>query len=404
VQFFVGRMGPEWVRRLPSVIAGVATVALIMILGRIWFSAGAGLAAGLFMAMSPMHIRYSQEVRPYSLALCLICASLLALEIYATNHRRAYALAWCALVFLAGSTLYFAGMIAATTGIFRIFIDRDDRLRALWRRLPLIILVWVVLYAPWLDVVRHAAKIPSPEPADTLDRWWWQYRLQSLGTGNENVRESVNLGSWLFWLAVVTGVVRSVRVRLLRVASFMLIAGTAMEVVVLQIHPHFSTVRYLLPSWPAAFILAGAGVAFVGRHWATRPVAGALLAIYVGYSAIKIGDYYRSERSEWRDIALYVHSRVKPGDRVIAANTWVMRNFGYYWRRLPRFADVPVDRYFQFNDDTAGPVWIVSAQCTPRSALLSTGLMQRFPQTEAAEVRYVRPGQRVSMREELCPE
>src|SRR6266540_2037998 len=37
VQFMVGRIGPEWMRRLPSVIAGVGTVAAIMLLGRFWF-------------------------------------------------------------------------------------------------------------------------------------------------------------------------------------------------------------------------------------------------------------------------------------------------------------------------------------------------------------------------------
>ncbi|HEY3054278.1 MAG TPA: glycosyltransferase family 39 protein [Thermoanaerobaculia bacterium] len=404
VQFIVGRIGPEWVRRLPSVIAGVGTVAAVMLLGRFWLSTSAGLAAGLLMAVAPTHVWYSQEVRPYALGLFWICASLVALEIDAISQRRVWAGAWCGLVFLAGSTLYFAGMIAAAAGIFRIFIDRHDRLRWLWRRLPLIVLIWTILYAPWLTVVRHVATSPSPGPSEKLGKWWWMSRLQSLGVGNEIVIEPIDLGSWTFWFCVAIGTIISARFRLLRVAAFMFIVGTAMEIALLQIHPYYSSVRYLLPSWPAAFVLGGAAIAFLSRYRLARPIAVAALVLYVGYAAIKLPEYYRGQRSDWLSIATYVHNRVKPGDRVIATNNWVIRNFGYYWSRLPAVEKVSFSRYWQLDEDLVGPAWIVTGQCSPRDAVKPAGVMKRFPVTELAEVRYLRPGQRLSMREEFCPE
>jgi hypothetical protein len=306
---------------------------------------------------------------------------------------------------MAGTTLYFAGLVAAATGVFRVFIDRRDRLRPIWRRLPLIVLLWTVLYAPWMSVVHHAATSPSPQGPDKLNWRWWRVRLQSLGAGNESVIEPVDFGSWTFWLAVTIGIVVSLRIKLLRIATFMLLCGTALEIAVLQIHPHYSAVRYLLPAWPASFVLAGAGAAVLARHWALRPVAVALLIVFVGFASIKLAQYYRGvERSDWKRIATYVHARVKPGERVIATNNWVIRNFGYYWDQMPLVDRVFFGRYWQLDEDVVGPAWIVSGQCRPRDAVKGAGVMMRLPTTELAEVRYLRPGHRLSMREEFCPE
>src|SRR5712691_3557104 len=86
VQFVIGRRGPEWVRRLPSVIAGAASVGLIIVLGTWWSSWRTGAFAGLLLAVSPTHVFYSQQVRPYASALFYIVGSLVALELYAKTR------------------------------------------------------------------------------------------------------------------------------------------------------------------------------------------------------------------------------------------------------------------------------------------------------------------------------
>ena len=109
IQFAVGRVGgPDWIRRVPNISFGIASVGLLMLLGSWWCSRSAGLISGLLFALSPMHVRYTQEVRPYSSGLFFLIASLVALELYARTQRRRWAITWAVLVFLTGSTLYFA--------------------------------------------------------------------------------------------------------------------------------------------------------------------------------------------------------------------------------------------------------------------------------------------------------
>lgn len=54
--------------RLPSVLFGIGTVILTYYLGKNLFNKKVGIIAGLLLAVSPLHIYYSQEARMYSLS------------------------------------------------------------------------------------------------------------------------------------------------------------------------------------------------------------------------------------------------------------------------------------------------------------------------------------------------
>lgn len=405
VHFAIERAGaPEWVHRVPSAACGIATVALVMILGFLWEGEAAGVAAGLFLAIAPMHVRYSQEVRPYSMAIFFLCASLVALELYARKRRIGWAVAWFVLVWLAGSTLYFAGLIAVATSIFRIAVDRRGALEPLWSRFPLIVLAWAILYAPWLPIVMRLVEERRPFAPEKLSWPWWRLRLQTLATGD--VRwEDVTLGSWTFWACVALGAVVAVRRRMLWIAAFWFFVGTALQIFILHVRPHYSAPRYLMSSWPAAFILAGAAIAWLLRWNAGRAVVPFVLLLFGGYATLTLQAYFRgSERSEWRDVAEYVHERARPGESVIVTNNWAQRNFGYYWERLPARPGVWVLRFEPELVPRTGPLWIVTGQCWPREPIRKAGLMHRWEMTEMAEVRYLRAGETLSMTDELCPE
>jgi uncharacterized membrane protein len=394
----------EWARRLPAVIFSTFTVIFLMFLGRWWHSPAAGIAAGVLLAVSPSHIRYSQEVRPYAMGIFFLAGALVALELYAMTRRRGWAVWWFALVFLSGATLYLAGLVAAIASIARIVIDRRETLRNLWRGFPLIAIAWTILYAPWLGVVLAAARAQPPAPPERLSWWWWQHRLQAFGTGAESF-QPVSLGSWLFWLVVLLGVVASFRAPRLRTATVWLVGGFAATVIILQLRPHYAnSPRYLLAAMLAAPLLAGAGIATLWRRVPGKAVSVVLIAAIASFSGITLDAYYRGDRPDWRAIAVYVHQRAKPGDTVILTNNWVVRNFGFYWQRLPERSDVRVERFILQARDFAGPAWIVTGQCRARAPLEKIGVIYRHPVTELAEVRYVREGQSVSMGEELCPE
>jgi mannosyltransferase len=404
LQHVLWRAGvPEWQRRVPSVLFGTATAALLIFLGWQWFSPGAGLVAGFLLAVAPIHIRYSQEVRPYAFAVFLLVAALVALEQYARTSKRVWAVSWFVLVLLAGGTLYFAGMTAGVVSIVRIFMSRNDSLHALWRRLPLIFLGWVVLYAPWLGIILQVVRRNPIVAREKLTGAWWLYRLQAFGTGDVPYTP-VSLGSWFFWGAVAVGIVVSLRQRMLRVATLWFVGCLILSVIVLQLRPHYPSPRYLMPAVIGAFILAGASVATLWQWRVARPLAVAIVVLFVGYAAVTLDRYYSGTRSDWRGIAQFVYDRVKPGETVILANPWVVRNFGFYWQTFPKKETVFVERFESSHRDFVGPAWIVTGQCQIRPVLFPVGMMLESPMTEYSQVRYLRPGQRLSMTEEICPE
>jgi mannosyltransferase len=59
--------GQEWLLRLPSALAGVASLGLFYLLGQVLFDRPTALLATALLALSPLHLWYSQEARFYAL-------------------------------------------------------------------------------------------------------------------------------------------------------------------------------------------------------------------------------------------------------------------------------------------------------------------------------------------------
>ena len=405
MQHVLGKLGvPEWVRRLPSALAGAATIFLVYLLGRWWFDPLAGVIGSTLLAFATNHLRYSQEVRPYSLAFFFIAFGLVALERYSQTQYRRWAFVWGANVWLAGAWLYLGGVIVAAASLVRIFIGRKDDLAWVWKRLPLFILVWTLLYSPWLPTIFTAARYGSPQPAEELNWSWWQHRLQVFGTGDWK-NEPVTVGSWLFWIAVVIGIAASIRYPRLRTATAWFLGGAVLTVLFLQLRPHYQTPRYLMPAWIGSFPLAGAGLSVLISRRAVQIIGAAFLATIVAFDVATVTTYFRGERPEWRNVAAYVYEHAQPGQTVVATNNWVVRNFGWYWRMHPLPEGVRVERFSVDQSELRGPAWIVTGGCFPRAILKdATEVRASWPMTELAEVRFLCDGCALSRREEWCPE
>lgn len=68
VHFFLQVSREEWWIRLPSLIAGIGTIAILYLMLEEKYDRKVASVAALLLATSPFHIFYSQELRPYSLA------------------------------------------------------------------------------------------------------------------------------------------------------------------------------------------------------------------------------------------------------------------------------------------------------------------------------------------------
>lgn len=82
------RLGTEeWLLRLPSALAGIASLVLLYLLGRELFDRPTALLATALLALSPLHLWYSQEARFYALVVFLtLGATYFAIRALKHNH------------------------------------------------------------------------------------------------------------------------------------------------------------------------------------------------------------------------------------------------------------------------------------------------------------------------------
>ncbi len=117
----------ETALRMPSLIAGILTIAVLGVLGWEFGLPWLGIGAAWFLALHPWHIRYSTEAKGYSLCLLFICLAIIGL-IRAIRHNRIGSWVMFALA-EAAFLLSFAGSIYVAVALnFMVVIE------CLWRR------------------------------------------------------------------------------------------------------------------------------------------------------------------------------------------------------------------------------------------------------------------------------
>ncbi len=142
----------EWAGRLPSVLAGIATIPAIFLLARELFDSRTGLYAAALAAPNYYLVYYAQEARSYAFLYLLCCLSFLFF-IYALRRNSwvwvfAYVGATVALVY----THYFGFILLVAEGLALlayglILRQHAARCAAAGRRLPLPVSCWRL--RPW---------------------------------------------------------------------------------------------------------------------------------------------------------------------------------------------------------------------------------------------------------------
>jgi hypothetical protein len=125
-----GKLGdPAIFIRLPSVIAGVAAVPVIYLLGDAIAGRRSGLTAAALFAVIPFAVFYGSEARPYALILFLIPLSTLALlrAMEAKGQSGRWWLVYWAACVLALYTHYTAGTAVAAQACWALITQRGRR-------------------------------------------------------------------------------------------------------------------------------------------------------------------------------------------------------------------------------------------------------------------------------------
>lgn len=176
--------GEAWLRAL-SVLASLAGVAGMMVLGRRLGNISTAVAAGLLAAVNPPDIRYAQEVGQYALMVGALSWSLVALHGLWNEGGKRWVLAWALIAFLSTTAYYaavFTVLIPFGCAFVESFVRRDrSRIGRLAAALGLYLAItapalWTVLpdqLARVLDTRSLLADYPQPRPEGIALVWRW---------------------------------------------------------------------------------------------------------------------------------------------------------------------------------------------------------------------------------------
>lgn len=245
---------PEWVR-LPSLLAGTATIPLVYLLGARTVGVRAGLIGAAVFTLSPFMIYYGAEARSYAVMLLLLTASTLAL-LGALRGRRTGAWVLYA-VCSAGAMLthYTALFPLAAQLAWALWFHRDAV-----RPLLLANVGAVVLFSPWIPGFIADNNSPttailaglSPFTADFV----WQ-STKNWAIGYPYVQLDIVPGN-LATVMLAGGLALAAATALIRGASWLRTAGVSARVAIRGTPPGLVLVVLLALAAPAGEALYSA--------------------------------------------------------------------------------------------------------------------------------------------------
>lgn len=302
-----------------SVACGVLTVALVFLIGRKLGGVTAGAASAALLALCPLHVWYSQEVRMYALQTLLVTVSwwllLVALDRRCLGCWAGYATA-AALSLYAQYTSAFA---LAAQWLFVLYFRRDALRPWLLAQAGVALLFapcvslfmhhlvggtfgfWLGVFS-WADPPRFFALLSGAIPKNPGPYWPW-VALSIALLAVASIRQGKKAAPLLMWLLVPVMLLALVSLR----------SNTFLP-------------RALVMVTPAFALLVGCAAA---------DKKGAVLAVMLAAANLfALQRYYFTGnpwiRSPLRDATEMVAKEIQPGDAVVHSSRFSYRSFQFY--------------------------------------------------------------------------
>lgn len=141
----------EIIVRLPSVFFGLSTIFVIYLIGK-KYSKKVGILAGLLLSVAPLHIYYSQEARPYSLAAFSVSISFYYF-IKVINNSKKSIIGYILSTILVVYSDYLTTFILITQITYLILFKRNKL-----RFFSIAFIFIFISYIPWLFVFFNQLK------------------------------------------------------------------------------------------------------------------------------------------------------------------------------------------------------------------------------------------------------
>ena len=335
----------ETVVRLLPALAGLGMIVLTWRLGRRLGGPRIGLLAALLIALSPLAVYLSREVRYHTLAGCLTLGALLAAWRYFETPSRLRRNVLAVTLALGFYTHYYLLLLPLVLFVWRRLLARDrpalPGLRGPLLRAGLLFLPWIATIAYQFHAGTYRFRPPQNLPETLFDLAGY------MTVGQADSRLYLDPGGWRrvlflpllapFWALLIAGLQRREAAIRAAAAGFLVPAGIVLIAsLFFPVYGH----RYFLPFLPLLCIVLAAGAGSLQSWW--KPLgAFALLA----FCLMTAGSNWaqrtdpRYQREDWRGLVDYL--RDAAGDNVVLAiNDYQSGPLRYYaekmsWRDPP---------------------------------------------------------------------
>jgi hypothetical protein len=349
--------------RLPAALFGLAAIALVWLVVK-QRDAVAAAAAAILLAVSPLHVYYSREARPYALMMFLTAALIVVL-------LRARSIAAAAVVIAA---LLYSSATAAPVVASALIVAVAAALLTgkRWYWIVAAIAAGLLALFPAMYAANPGADANWPA-FPPLDYAFFATLLRTFSVSALGATVGGRAAVAMLVLALI-GVVAAMRRDRVEgvVLGGMAFLPLAIALGALKHLNHFYAARYVTPALVGYVLLAAIGIAACGDRLqpVVRRLKPAPTLLAFAAAAAMASQEWRAARTEafrkldWRAIAAKIERYARPGDVVIADQPWTEVSLRYYLRRLPKDATLEGVPYVPVAEAVIGAhpaAWLVTA-------------------------------------------
>jgi mannosyltransferase len=338
----------EFAARVPPLMAGTLALPLLMVLGRSLRQSQAGWWAALLLAVSPLHLKYTQEARHYALLMSVALLSYILLFRALRQPGRRRWLAYGAVTALGLYSHYGALVVVATQLVLLapwLWQQWRTGRRHLLRGPVEAGLIAVLLYLPWLPQLFLAlgantgtgAIVDTGGAATPAD--WASVLFSSFGMyyGRRPwLLLALSLLGMLIWL------IQGRRRDLVRVLVSLLLPLALIITFPISRGAFARYVIYLLPFYlllaavpPAA--LAGRLAAYGRGPFLVASLAGALAVSLLGWQPVQ--NEYAFVQEDWRAVITYLEQQAQSGDILVPLSLSFVNGYNLVADSMPYYLE-----------------------------------------------------------------
>jgi hypothetical protein len=317
-------LAEPWIR-LPSILAGVVGIGLFMRWMALRFGTRTAIVAGLITALSPFHVRYSQELRAYPWLLLVVPAAMLAAERLARDPSRWSVALMAATVAIGAYThLTFWVVLPVFMAIVCSPIDASGSVRNRLTALLSAIAMGASAFLPWAVAIGQGLARRAERGGTDWSLTELEHRVAAI-TSAPWEGHPVTVGGLALVVLVAVGLGFALRRSDRWIPMSMLGAWVAWEVVLAAVG-HWSDARYGLVAWFLVPMCIALAIAALRPRWLQVGITAlCLIPLFNG-----LFGYWNEGRPHWDRIAAAVSEVRQPGDFVRAADEWTQICLGWY--------------------------------------------------------------------------